>query len=282
MKSTEKQKKNDINSLQGTWNIAALEVDCNKMPESMFAGSRITVKGSKFNTVSMGASYSGVVTLDESAKPKTFDLKFTDGPEKGNTNLGIYKLNGDTWTLCLATRGKIRPKNFATKPGTGVALETLKRGKAATGIASDKNKSAGRSAESENAVSFDDSHLPPATGIHGEWAIVSGAQDGHAMELFMIKSGKRVATGTEITVSFAGQVMVQAKYKTDDPKNPTTMDYIHIDGMHKGKTQVGICALNGRTLKVCFSAPGQSDRPSDFTTNVGDGRTLSVWKLVSQ
>jgi uncharacterized protein (TIGR03067 family) len=282
MKSTKKQKKNDIDNLQGTWNIVSLEVDGNKMPESMLGGSQITVKGTRFDTVSMGAAYSGVLTLDESAKPKTFDLKFTDGPEKGNTNLGIYKLDGDTWTLCLATRGKIRPKTFATKPGTGIALETLKRAKAITAKTSDKNKLAGKFGESEKAIPVDDSHLPPATGIHGEWVIVSGAQDGHELEPFMIKTGKRVATGNGLTVSFAGQIIVQAKYKTDNQKNPKTIDYVHTGGMHKGKTQVGICALDGRTLKVCFSAPGRNDRPSDFTTNIGDGRTITVWKLIGQ
>ena len=282
MKSTRKQMNDDIQNLQGAWNIAELEVDGNKMPESMLGESQIVVKGSKFDTVSMGAAYCGMLTLDETADPKTFDLKFTEGPEKGNTNLGIYKLNGDTWTLCLATRGNTRPNTFATKPGTGIALETLKRGKAVKGKTADKNRLAGKAAESETAVPANDSNLPPATGIHGEWAIVSGAQDGHALETFMIKTGKRVATGTEVTVAFAGQLVVQARYKTDDPKNPKTMDYVHTGGMHKGKTQAGICALDRRTLKVCFSAPGRSDRPPDFTTNIGDGRTVSVWKLVSQ
>lgn len=278
MKSAKKQTQRDLDSLQGAWHVTALEVDGNKMPESMLAGSQITVKGSKFDTVSMGAAYSGALTLDETAKPKTFDLKFTDGPEKGNTNLGIYKLTGDTWTLCLATRGKIRPKTFSTKPGTGIALETLKRGKVVTGKTSEKISSAAR----ETAVPADDSTLPPATGIHGEWVIISGAQDGLDMEPFMIKTGKRVATASEVSVSFAGQVMVQAKYKTDNPKNPKTMDYVHTGGMHKGKTQAAICVLDGRTLKVCFGRPGESDRPDDFTTKPGDGRTLTVWKLVRQ
>jgi uncharacterized protein (TIGR03067 family) len=293
VKSTKKQSKRDLDNLQGAWHIAALEVDGNKMPESMLGGSQVVVKGSKFDTVSMGAAYSGALTLDETANPKTFDLKFTDGPEKGNTNLGIYKLDGDIWTLCLATRGNIRPKTFATKPGTGIALETLKRGKAAKGTAGSslENDSyqgtalavpKNRRSSGVLTPASDDSNLPPATGIHGDWVIISGAQDGHEMEPFMIKTGKRVATASKVSVSFAGQVMVQAKYKTDNPKNPKTMDYVHTGGMHKGKTQAAICTLDGRTLKVCFAAPGQSDRPADFTTKVGDGRTLTVWKLVSQ
>ncbi len=274
--------KGDLEKLQGIWNIVALELDGNKMPEGMLGESQIVVKGDAFDTFSMGAAYRGKVSLDENKSPKTFDLNFTEGPEKGNTNPGIYKLDGDTWTLCIATRGKERPKTFATKPGTGLALETLKRGKAVKGKASSKTKLRAKSSESKSADLADDPSLPPATGIHGEWAIVSGAQDGHSMEAFMIKTGKRVATSDELTVSFAGHVVVKAKYKTDDPGNPKTMDYVHTDGMYKGKAQAGICALEGRTLKVCFSAPGEKDRPSDFATKPGDRRTLSVWKLIKQ
>lgn len=34
----------------------------------------------------------------------------------------------NSWTICLATRGNRRPKTFATKAGTGLALETLEPG----------------------------------------------------------------------------------------------------------------------------------------------------------
>ena len=76
----------------------------------------------------MGAAYEGRVEIDESAKPKAIDLVFTAGPEKGNRNVGIYKLAGHKWTLCLATRGELRPTKFATIAASGLALQTLERG----------------------------------------------------------------------------------------------------------------------------------------------------------
>jgi uncharacterized protein (TIGR03067 family) len=118
---------NDLQKLQGTWNITSLEIDGQRMPAGAFSGSKVVIKGQKFTSLGMGVTYKGTVELDAEKKPKLFDLIFTAGPEKGNRNLGIYKLDGDRWTICLATRGTARPNEFATKPGTGVALETLER-----------------------------------------------------------------------------------------------------------------------------------------------------------
>ena len=75
----------------------------------------------------MGATYEGELELDAAESPKHFTLTFTKGPEKGNVNPGIYELDGDTWRICIATRGGGRPKRFATKAGSGHALETLVR-----------------------------------------------------------------------------------------------------------------------------------------------------------
>ena len=60
-------------------------------------------------------------------------------------NRGIYTLDGDTWTICLATRGDARPRSFATRPDTGYALETLERGerRAAEVVIGERAKHAG-------------------------------------------------------------------------------------------------------------------------------------------
>jgi uncharacterized protein (TIGR03067 family) len=114
----------DLESLQGTWNIVEFELEGQKLPA---AGSKIVVAGDNFTTIAMGAQYEGTVALDPAAKPKSFELHFNQGPEKGNVSLGIYELEGDTWTICLGLTGKNRPLEFATKAGSGHALERLHR-----------------------------------------------------------------------------------------------------------------------------------------------------------
>src|SRR2546430_10502897 len=121
----------DLELLQGTWTVTALEADGQETPATMLANARIVIQRDRFISTGMGAEYEGTVKLGTSTKPRQIDMKFDGGPEKGNTNPGIYILDGDTWKLCLATRGTVRPSKFISPPGSGFAVETLTRGDAA-------------------------------------------------------------------------------------------------------------------------------------------------------
>src|SRR5262245_10505965 len=121
--------RDDLERLQGTWRVSSLELEGKQMPDTMLADAEITIRGQRFTSKGMGAVYKGVLKLDPSSKPARLDMKFDAGPEKGNTNLGIYVLQGNTLKLCLATRGKIRPSRFESSPGSGFAFEVLSRGK---------------------------------------------------------------------------------------------------------------------------------------------------------
>ena len=111
--------------------------------------------------------------------------------------------------------------------------------------------------------------------------MVSGAHDGQPLPETFVNSGKRVAKGNETTTFFGPQVFMRARFTVDRTKEPKEIDYVLTLGPSAGKTQYGIYELEGKTLKLCFSAPGQ-ERPSDFTTTQGDGRTVTVWSLVKK
>src|SRR5260370_1128850 len=89
------------------------------------AGASFVLQGDRFTSRGMGAIYEGTISLDAAATPKTINFNFTAGPEKGNKSLGIYELDRDTWRLCMAMRGDVRPEAFASS--AGIALEILKR-----------------------------------------------------------------------------------------------------------------------------------------------------------
>jgi uncharacterized protein (TIGR03067 family) len=115
----------DLDELQGRWRVTSLEVDGQRMTSA--GGATIEIKRDRFASVEMGTTYRGSVQLDPSAEPKAIDLIFETAPEGRNRNLGIYTLEGDRWTICLARQGGTRPTTFATSPGNAVALETLER-----------------------------------------------------------------------------------------------------------------------------------------------------------
>ena len=113
--------------------------------------------------------------------------------------------------------------------------------------------------------------------LQGEWTMVSGSADGNAMPDAMRATARRVCKGDETTVTIGAQLLFKAKFTLDPSKKPKTIDYQMTEGFTKGKTQLGIYELDGDTVKFCFGSPG-AERPTDFTSKLGDGRTLSIWK----
>ncbi|HTS62977.1 MAG TPA: TIGR03067 domain-containing protein [Candidatus Acidoferrales bacterium] len=246
----------DLDALQGTWAVTALEIDgmpMNPVPP----GARITVEGTRFTTAGMGAEYSGNLALDGSTEPRRFDLAFTSGPEKGNTALGIYELEGGSWKMCLTTRGGDRPTRFATSAGTGHALQTLTRGTPAAITA-------------EVAAPPGD----PAPELEGEWVAVSLIVDGRELPQSMLKTCRRIAEDGEIKVFMGPETIVQVKFAVDRSRQPMEINYVHV---RSGESQAGIYSFEGGLLKTCLGRSG-GPRPDTFDSQPGDARTVTVWK----
>jgi len=113
--------------------------------------------------------------------------------------------------------------------------------------------------------------------LQGEWTMLSGSADGQPMPADMLKQMKRVCKADETTTTLNGQVFFKAKFTIDPSKSPKTIDYQMLEGPTKGKTQFGIYEIQGERFKACFSKAGEQ-RPTDFTTKDGDGKTVSEWK----
>jgi uncharacterized protein (TIGR03067 family) len=254
----------DLDLLQGTWTITALEADGVAVPEAMLGAARIVIEGSRFTSSGMGEVYQGTLRLDNTGSPARIDMEFDAGPEKGNTNLGIYQMDGDSWRLCLATRGTVRPASFVSTPGSGFALETLVRETAAKRRVSKKQTATPAPAGSP-------------TEFEGEWKLVSGVMDGKEMEASTVQWVKRVTHGNQTTVLAGPQTMLKVEFTFDPSQSPQSIDYISLAGPNKGKTQLGIYKREGDLLTFCVAPPG-AERPANFVSVAGDGRTLTAWK----
>lgn len=105
-----------LKALAGTW-TSSDPVD-----------STWTFKGEILNASVNGMDYTCKVKADAKAKPAELDILIEDGPEeaKGKTSRCIYKLDGETLTLCVSLPGKDRPKEFEQEEGEHYVFELKK------------------------------------------------------------------------------------------------------------------------------------------------------------
>lgn len=249
----------DLELLQGSWNLSALEMDGHAMDSATLAQARIVIAGNRFTSSGMGATYEGTLDLQDSIDPAGIDMHFDTGPEKGATNLGVYRIEGESWKLCLATRGNVRPHDFISPPGSGFACETLTRAAAATAV---------EMPAASNGV---------PTEFEGEWSMVSGTMDGKPLDEETVKMTKRIITGNRTVVRASGFTILNAQFTCDASASPKTIDYVTLAGANIGKSQAGIYELEGGLLKVCVAAYGKP-RPERFESIKGDKRTFSTWR----
>jgi uncharacterized protein (TIGR03067 family) len=73
------------------------------------------------------SSITGTHKLNPNKSPKEIDSRHVEGPLKGQSYLGIYKIENDVWTVCFAPPGKPRPRDFSTKAGSDVFVHVWKK-----------------------------------------------------------------------------------------------------------------------------------------------------------
>ncbi len=105
-----------LKTLAGTW-TSSDPVD-----------STWTFEGETLKASVNGMDYTCKVKADPKATPAELDIVIDDGPEeaKGKTSRCIYKLDGETLTLCVSLPGKDRPKEFEQEEGEHYVFELKK------------------------------------------------------------------------------------------------------------------------------------------------------------
>jgi uncharacterized protein (TIGR03067 family) len=206
-----------LRALEGSWSFDRLEIDGTVMPAGALGSSRILIDGDRFRTESPEANYEGIFNINVETDPHEIDIEFVEGPEAGNWNYGIFRLDADRLEICLDVNGKPRPAAFRTAPQSGHAYETLRR----TSHERAQNVTGGKAAapkpqtQQSRPVGFDFVDSDTLQKLQGEWTAVKIIRDGQELPAFMLKTARRSACRNELTISVAGQVMIHALVRID-------------------------------------------------------------------
>lgn len=123
--------KQELQALKGTWRLVSREADGQKATDEELKDVIATRDEAGTVSVRRGDQviYEATGKVDPTKKPKTVDVTYTAGPNKGKVILGIYENEGDTHRVCIAQSGGARPTEFTAKAGSGQTLVVYKREK---------------------------------------------------------------------------------------------------------------------------------------------------------
>jgi uncharacterized protein (TIGR03067 family) len=121
----------ELDRHQGTWRVTSSIYDGQEAPEAIVRSITRIVENDHAVWKRDGKSFAGTrIELDPSRDPKAIDVIPDGGKGRGERVLGIYKLEKDRLTICMAAPGQPRPREFKAEMGSGCTLRTFIRERA--------------------------------------------------------------------------------------------------------------------------------------------------------
>ena len=120
--------KEDLEKQQGTWVAVSFRRDAQDTSQEIVRTIRRTVEGAHVVWKRDGKSFAGTaLALDPGQAPKAIDVIADGGPSRGKRVLGIYKIDSNKLTLCMADPDQPSPRQFKAEKGSGHTLMVFTR-----------------------------------------------------------------------------------------------------------------------------------------------------------
>jgi uncharacterized protein (TIGR03067 family) len=113
---------------QGTWVGVLSRRDGREAPRAVVESVTRTVEGDHVVWKRDGKNFAGTkIVLDPGRTPAAIDVIPDGGPSRGKRVLGIYRLEGDRLSLCMADPDRPRPREFKAEAGSHNTLMIFRR-----------------------------------------------------------------------------------------------------------------------------------------------------------
>ena len=109
-------------------------------------------------------------------------------------------------------------------------------------------------------------------GLEGIWQATAAIVSGEAIPAETVATIRLTLTADRFTTSRGGETLFDSSYRVDTEKSPNEIEMIGI-GDFSGQPALGIYALTGNALRLCYRMPGFM-RPTDFEIALGSGAFL--------
>ena len=113
--------------IEGIWELMSGEQNGQDEPAEDVKSSRLEIDGDQHSVAVGDSVMKGTHKLDTSQTPMTIDSTDTAGPFENMSLKGIFKVEGDVFTVCFAAPDAERPTEFTTKDGKATLLHVWKR-----------------------------------------------------------------------------------------------------------------------------------------------------------
>jgi uncharacterized protein (TIGR03067 family) len=113
-----------LKQIEGSYRAVSVSRDGKDAPADLVDAMKAKIAADELTITVKDKSHTAKIKVDPKAKPAAIDIAPSDGPDKGHTFPGIYKVEDGRLVIAFTERGD-RPTEF--KGGDGVLLIKLKR-----------------------------------------------------------------------------------------------------------------------------------------------------------